>query len=256
MTSISLRATKRATSLTTERRALIRNLIIQNEANMVSLWQTNVSSLTFTHVNVGSDQLIIVGTAVEDATASNRDITGITWEGQAMTKIREDINGNKETQLWYKEGDAGNDDITIIVSFSGTVAKAMAGSLGFENVDQANPISANAGGSGTSTTPNVDITTVKKNDIGTDIAFGESTDEFDADYSLIGQNRDRNREGEGVAAATSHTEPKAAGTTLNMAWIRDNSNPWVMSVCTISASFAQNLIARARDTSLIAEGKA
>ncbi len=247
-----LTAGRRDTSLITTRRPLERNRIVQREANMMDAFQTNVSSLTFTHINVGSNQLIVVGTAAEDATASNRDITGVTWEGQAMTKIREDVNGNKETQLWYKEGDAGNDNVTIVVTFSGTVAKAIAGSLGFENVDQATPISASAGNTGTSTAPNVDITTVNKNDMTMDFAFGESVDEMTTNYALVAHNRQRNREGEGVAAAMGETVdvPRLSAATLNLAWIRDNSSAWVVSACAITPSFTQNLTANKRNTTL------
>jgi len=120
------------------------------------------SSRTWSHtVPSGfSNTILIVGTNAQDSNHANFPITGVTFNSVALTKVRSDeAAGNNRTELWYLV----NPNVTtadIVVTATGTLGELQGFALTFCNVDQASPIDANNGGSGTSGSPSVTLTTV------------------------------------------------------------------------------------------------
>src|SRR3990167_4351094 len=99
-------------------------------------------SLTFSHTvgAAGSNRILIVGVGI----AANLNVSGITYAGQALTKIRHDINaGAHRNELWYRAVPAtGANDIIVSVSGTGDI---VAGAMSFTGVAQTSPIEANNG---------------------------------------------------------------------------------------------------------------
>ena len=119
------------------------------------------SSRTFSHTIPSgfSNTILIVGVSAQDSNHANMPITGITFNGVALTKTRHDeATGNNRTELWYLK----NPDVTtanVVITATGTLGELTGFALGFCNVDQTSPIDANNGGTGTSGDPSVSLTT-------------------------------------------------------------------------------------------------
>ena len=95
----------------------------------------NASSLSWSHTCSGSDRLLVVGTNAGDTTAGDRPVTGITYNGAALTKIRSDTIGLITSELWYLlNPDTGAHN--IIVSYTGLNTDAQAGGISLTGVDQ------------------------------------------------------------------------------------------------------------------------
>lgn len=123
------------------------------------------SSRTFSHTIPSgfSNTILIVGVSTQDSNHANMPITGITFNGVALTKVRHDeATGNNRTELWYLK----NPDVTtanVVITATGTLGELTGFALGFCNVDQTSPIDANNGGTGASSSPSVSLTTVAAN---------------------------------------------------------------------------------------------
>ena len=64
---------------------------------------TVVTSVAWNHTCTGSNLVLVVLTAAQTATDANRPIDSVTYNGDALTKIREDDNAgdNITTGIWY-----------------------------------------------------------------------------------------------------------------------------------------------------------
>ncbi|MEW6044057.1 MAG: hypothetical protein AB1608_07310 [Thermoproteota archaeon] len=102
----------------------------------------------------GSNRILIVGINVSNLAA----ISSVTYNGDAMTLIDQEDNGDSaHVSLWYL---VNPDTGTHPVQMSLTIASAVtAGAISFTGVDQTNPIDAQNGATGTSSTPSVTLTT-------------------------------------------------------------------------------------------------
>lgn len=118
----------------------------------------DVTSVSWSHtVTSNTEGIIIVPTGTEDATDTDRPVTGVTYNAAALTKLREDddATNNITSGMWYRVApDTGAN--TITVSFTGTVAEATGGGVSLTAVDQSTPVDASATETGTdSATPSV-----------------------------------------------------------------------------------------------------
>jgi hypothetical protein len=109
--------------------------------------------LTWTHtVGVHPNNILIVGVGIfGDGGATS--VSGITYNGVAMTKICGGTTGERNEMLWYLLNPSAGAN-TVSVTWSGDTC--MGGSVSFYNVKQLLP--TNNTKTGTSATANVDIT--------------------------------------------------------------------------------------------------
>lgn len=117
---------------------------------------TNVSSRTFAHDVAGSDTLLVVAVVSEqtNASAGNLPVTGITYNGDALTKIDADeevgASDTDRSELWYRlNPDPGT--ANVIVSLTGQASGLICMAATFTGVKQQAPdASAKANNTGTS----------------------------------------------------------------------------------------------------------
>jgi hypothetical protein len=120
-----------------------------------------VISCSFLHTvtTSGDNRILTVGIN----TASGTAIISVTYNGVALTKIRQDDNGaNAHTSLWYLVNPAtGTHNVQITLAEFDSMT---AGSVSYTGVDQTAPIDVHNGATGISATPAVTITTTNYED--------------------------------------------------------------------------------------------
>lgn len=121
---------------------------------------TNPTSLTWSHTCTGTNLVLIVGTSAESDTGGHtaQTVSGITYNGVALTKVRSDYITDNGTELWYLIAPATGAN-NIIVTMTAVVDGLFGAGLSFTGVDQSNPIDNNAGTTKTGTSISQSITT-------------------------------------------------------------------------------------------------
>ena len=72
----------------------------------------NSGSLTISHTCSGSDRLLVVATAIYDSTPST--VSGITYNGVALTKINHRTQTNSRAEMWYLLApDTGTNNVVV-----------------------------------------------------------------------------------------------------------------------------------------------
>lgn len=176
----------------------------------------------------GTDRLLVVSTSVGDNPAT---ITGITYGGIALTKLRSDVNTGDDTatELWYLINPAnGINTITVTMSEGGS---AVGGAVSFTGVDQITPFSSNTGATGTGTLASVVVTSATDEMVVSVLAI------FEGDSSatpVSGQNERWDLIDDAVEGAGSTT---TGATSVTMSWTKDD-NDWAIGVASIKAAAA------------------
>lgn len=118
-----------------------------------STYEAALSTYNFSHtVGSNSNRLLVVGVSIFAA----GNVTSITYGVVALTKLRHDVTGAYRSEIWYLIApSSGTDTITVNLSASLT---SIAGGASWWNVDQTDPFSANAGGTGTNTPASAAVT--------------------------------------------------------------------------------------------------
>lgn len=129
-----------------------------------------VSSATWSHTCGGTNRILVVGVNARGLIANtNTTVTGVTYNGVALTKIRHDSVDSGDTyrgrsELWYLIAPAtGAND--IVVTWTGSIDYACNGAISLTGIIQsASAIDANNGATAnTDTTPSVNVTAVANN---------------------------------------------------------------------------------------------
>lgn len=187
----------------------------------------DADTLTWSHSSSGTDRLLLVGVTVR----SNRAVTGITYAGQALTRIRHDEPGiDVRSELWYLIAPAtGVHPVTVTTETATTIE---AGATTWNGVGQtpATALGADAGAGGTGTTALVTVPSAS----GEVVVDMVGTQAFYATVTAdTGQLERWNRPGNwGVGAASS--KPGEAQTT--MSWTLDVSESWAQSAVALRSS--------------------
>lgn len=106
-----------------------------------NVWNFGTGSYSWSHTCTGSNLILFVG--VEIFSASALSVSGITYNGVALTKVDRIVaalEGNRQDcELWYLVNPATGSN-TIAVSLSGTADFTTAQAASYTGVNQSNPI--------------------------------------------------------------------------------------------------------------------
>lgn len=122
---------------------------------------STATSLTWSHVSSGNDRLLLV----EVSTEQDKTITGITYNGDALTQAVAGtrVTGDLRTEIWYRIApDLGTNNIVISMSAAAYIS---ATALTINSAHQTTPIGITGTADGSSTTPSVAVTTTQVNSI-------------------------------------------------------------------------------------------
>lgn len=188
------------------------------------------ATLTWSHVSSGIDRLLVVQVITEAA----KTITGITYNGIALTQEVTETNGTLRSEQWTLVAPTvGTYDIVITMSASAYIT---AGAETFTSVNQTSPTGATSTATGSSTTITDSIATTVDNSI---IVDAVGTGVLPMAYT-VGAGQSSNwsiTANPNVRQGASSIE--GAGTTpdnITMSWAITQSTPWVttsLEICGI-----------------------
>jgi len=188
---------------------------------------TSTTSITLSHT-VGTAQgsrLLVVGVATKDTSTSGP--SGITYAGDALTKIDTSTKDNASATIFYMVNpDTGSNN--IVVSFASTIDEIAVRASSYYGVDAVNPRRSNATADGASgTTPSVAVTTVA-GDIVIDMVSSDTSNSRawtpGAGQVDLGENS---------APESTASYEIATSTTTTMTHSPDGSASW----CQVAAAF-------------------
>jgi hypothetical protein len=199
------------------------------------------TTLTYSH-NVGnqSNKILIVGVAFEGATTS-QDVSGVTYNGVAMTKINETRVGTgfiMEVSLWYMLDDQLPDDNAnhnVVVTFTPYSENVIeSGAISLYNANQAAPTDFGGNGWEASTDPiTKQYTTTVDNTMIVDVVGCGNV----GSYTASGQTErwDDNVGSSGCTAAGGTRLIATAGTVTNSWDFSSTVNRQAMHVCGVQS---------------------
>jgi len=180
-----------------------------------------VSSLTWSHTCTGSDLALKVGTSCSG------NVTGVTYNGVALTLLREDIDGSFgfESNNWGLVNPAtGAHDVVVTIAAASDI---VAGGQSAISVDQATPFIGATGANGNGTTASV-VVAAATDDLVFDTAMSLTDLTMGAGQTLSWDLAN----GAGMFGGGS-TEPGAASVT--MSWTLATQS-WAISAGAFKAS--------------------
>lgn len=206
---------------------------LDSMANSSGVDNTSVTSVTYP-ITVTTGNVLVICTTASDLTDADRPVTGVTFNGDALSKVREDddTSGNITTGIWYMSNPAittGN----IVVSYTGTVSRT--GSFGIALSGAAvSPIdNSNTTATDNTTTFASSITALTSNAWAIDCTLGQSI--------LTGSPTASDNQIANFSAGSfeftigSYAGPVSGATTLD--WTGPaTSNDWDSSAVTVSVA--------------------
>ncbi len=159
----------------------------------------------------------------------------ITYDGQKLKKVRQDVNGDIRTSFWYLvDPPTGNN--TISVSHPGNI---IAGATSFTGVHQIHPVSSDQGNTGTGNTALTSIETNFSSWIADVVSFENNGNSISANST---QTEKYNLELASLISGHS-TKDTITPDIYDMSWTSDISGLWTHSVLTIEPGFLTSQIA-------------
>jgi hypothetical protein len=147
------------------------------------------SSLTWSHTVSGADRVLSVQVTARDGAGTNNEATGVTYNGDAMTRVREDTSNfnTYRSSIWRLIApDTGTHD--VVVTFAGSVGiVAEAAGVSLTGVDQTTPVCGQGGNGANSTFTAIGatVTTTEDNAWIIDVIKKGGDDVPDADGSQV-----------------------------------------------------------------------
>ena len=190
-----------------------------------SLYSTT-SPLSWVHtLGAGNNRLLVVGIGVEGTFPTQADVTGVTYNGVALTKAVDHDVGIQNTEIWYLlEADlpaAGS--YTVQVTTAGAPISINAGGISVTGAAQSGPEAANSNDDGQigSLTIQTNITTVTNGVwVFDSVGSGNAITGFTADadqlerFDVVGSSS--------AAAGSTELVPTAGSATLG--WTTDSAS--------------------------------
>lgn len=210
----------------------------ENLANSSGVDNTSVTSVTYP-ITITSANILVVGAAGSDLTDADRPVTGVTFNGDALTLVRQDNDdsGNVTVSLWY----IVNPDVVtgnIVVSYTGTVSTTGSFGIGLIGANTSAPIdSQNTGVTDNSATHSASTTVVAAGSYVIDSTIAVSC--LDAATVDASQTQITNFEPSVFTFILGSYESSAGGSTA-MSWAGCNagSSDWDSSVVSIAPAAA------------------
>jgi len=186
----------------------------------------NSQTITISHTCSGDNRVLVAVFCVEDvANAADLPCTGVTYNGVAMTEVRQDEflgteNGRSGIFMMYAP-DTGTHN--LVFTFTGSVEGIGAGGVSFNHAKQTNTPNAHNGAVGTAqTTATVSVTTTVNDCIVLDIVYGQSS----GTPLTVGNGQTQQfiETNSGNLTANCSTRPMVLQGTATMNWTMASNN--------------------------------
>ncbi len=193
----------------------------------------NSTTVTWSHtVSAGLNRILIVGTHVKDDTDVDRPITGITYGGVALTKIREDNDNAKDITvgLWYLVNPSVG-TANIVATATGTCQVLTGSAVSLAGVDQDNPVDSQNGTSGNNTLMTIAVTTLNNNNWVIDAGISKEGNDLTigANQTLLSQFTINSTGGGATDRAVMSYEGDNSPGSITMSWTWSGAEDWAVS---------------------------
>lgn len=177
---------------------------------------TSAGSPTVAHTCTGTDLALYVLIAERYDTA----ITGVTYNGVALTQIHQDNHGNIETTNVFRllNPPTGAHDVVITQTASHDLAYTI---ISLTGVHQTTPEGTIVGGTGTSGTPTHDIT-LETDDLGLDLVAWYKPG---SESMTVGANQTQ-QSNQTIGTLGGAVSTETGNGTVTMSWTPSGSNWW------------------------------
>ena len=201
---------------------------------------TSITSLSWSHtVTSNANGIIVIGTEADNNNDPDRVVTSVTYNGDSLTKIREDNSATAtdlSTGIWYRLlPDTGAN--TATVNYTGNVSFGMAGAISLTGVSQSNPVDVSNTAVGASGNPSVDVLTITNGAWVFDSA-AEAQGSSVAYTEGAGQTDVWIVDSSSQAANGSYEGPQSPAGTVTMSWTCTGAACSSVSWITSAAAFA------------------
>lgn len=205
------------------------------------------ASTSWSHpTGAGADRVLLVCTQSRDPVAADTAVSTLTYDGVALTKIRDDLRTGTgtfiRTEWWYLIAPASGTK-TIALTFAGVPSEYGVGaSLTLSGVHQSSPIDTHGGASGLGTLASASVATTVAGSWLADCAV--SRDDAGGLSVGAGQSIRNNRivgvtEGTNDGAGLSTVNGKSPAGSVTMTWTQGTSSDWVTSVVAVAPATVQ-----------------
>jgi prepilin-type N-terminal cleavage/methylation domain-containing protein len=190
------------------------------------------TTMTVAHTTgSGSDRLMLV--AISYNNNDDETVTGVTYNGTALTQVGERNNGNDAQVYIYILVAPDTGTHNVVINFSSALDEgAIAGVMTFTGVDQSTPLGTFASSIGDDSTP----ATVSISSASGELVFGVVSSEYEALTASSGQDERWNMSISG-AGTNGAGGTDAGAPTVTMSWSLDPSyNHWAIGGVSIKPS--------------------
>lgn len=211
------------------------------DTNSTSTLKTGSSSFNWNHTCTGANLILIVGVASIDTTDSDRVVSSITYNSDAMTEIRQDHNttDNMSTALFYRVGPDSGSAYSIAVTMGGSCSSVMGYAISYTGASQTGQPDASNG-----TTPSnqdsvsTTVTTVADNSHLVSVVVNRGTTNA---LAISGSTQIYNNTFTGGNMGFGRDGPKTPAGDEAMAWTDNGvlgTIDWALSACSISPALS------------------
>jgi len=201
---------------------------------------SQVPTLTWSHVSSGINRLLLVQVETE----AGATISGITYNGVALTQSVANTNGTLRNEQWYLVAPpVGTYSIIVTVTPNSYVT---CGAETFNTVDQGSPIGATQSSTGSSLSPSLAIVTTSDNSLVVDsLATGVLPIAYTVGAGqVVNWNITANPN---IRQGASSVEPAGSSPdNVTMSWAITQSTPWALTAVEVngiaSAGFADEMV--------------
>lgn len=122
---------------------------------------TNTITISSFAVGAGVNRLlVVVAGARDDTTQADRDVSGVTYGGVALTKLKDQDDAIRNVEIWYLIAPATG-SANVVVTLGGNPLRNAAVAISFSGVDQTTPFEASNSGTITNNaSPSTSITAI------------------------------------------------------------------------------------------------
>ena len=177
---------------------------------------------SWSHVTDADANFIIVGVVTWN-NAGAPTVDGVTYDGQAMTLVKDKVSSKIRATLW-RLNDPASGTKTVAVTLGGTATGAMGGAITFFDVGTADPIGTPVENSGSGTAATVDASS----------AAGEIVVDCIGSVAPLTVGPDQTEqwtEANGFGTGAGSTEP--GDTTVTMSWTVGSGQVWAIVAVSI-----------------------
>jgi hypothetical protein len=206
----------------------------------------NATTITWSHTCTGSELGLLVGVSYRNDVAQT--ITGVTYNGVAMTSVGTIANGGTVAVDIWKLSAPASGAHNVVVTFSANVGRAVTGAVSFTGAHQttASLTGTFASATGTSTAPSVAVTSAAGEIVLDTVGINSSTVDATVGAGQTSLWNDVTANGGADKEGAGSTEAGAASVT--MSWTTGSSHVWaiggvsVVPAVAAAASTAKNLL--------------